>query len=1095
MRTGSTVGDSPQPGTDLGGYVLGEPLGSGGIAAVYRARHHDGREVAVKVLHPQSLGTDEVKRFQREYRALSRLRHKNIVQVYETGVRERYPWIAMELVDGRDLEAEIERWADDEPQDRWTRVERILRGLCQALDHVHEHGLVHRDIKPRNILVDESGEPRLTDFGVVKDRHAQTTALTMQGNLVGTVAFMAPEQITDEPVDPRTDLYSLGAVLYVMLTGKRPIEARSVTAFLARHLSHVPPAPGSVRPDVPRRLEAICQRLLYKDRTQRYPSARAILRALDQQSDIDAIPLRGRDRLLSAFRDRLGDVASGAPGGIIQLLGPPGSGTSASLGAAASLAAEGGLAVAMASGLGRNPVTALLRGLGGPAESEPAARHLRLLAARCRERPTVLAIDDIDAAQPKMLQAITRLAGKLVTLEQCPVLLLTTSTAPVLDGESDVQVDTWILGPVDRRAILDMLRDRGVKGRLKPVLAKRLLYELDGLPGAVHAQLQALVLEGWLAHSEGRLTPQRPIDDFATETLPVPGRARTDLERRLGQVDDEAAALIEALATFGRPASIGLLTRCTGAQAHAIDHLFRAGLVQEIRGSDGPRMTLTTPWAASVVLDRVSPGRRRKLHAAAARALGASRSRALAAEVARHYEAAGEPAKAWPLYIRAGRAAARERDPARVIDLCARAKATQLAGEAAVTPERALKLRRRQLQLEGDAHLARGNWEPAIEPLIGAVDAARADEESSGLTRSLSSLGRAWYRLGRFDEARPLLEEALSSSRRGSPERAPAVRALADILLRRGELDRAEALWHEALDTARTADSPDAEARAHRGLAHLRVLQGQLQAAGDELESAADLLRSGGPPRIRAGVLARAVELDLAAGRYSAALHRADSLIELVNARDLDERVPEAWALLALVRHRIDPTENDDEALQRARALHRPTAPDSWPVGVMLARMLAERGQVDTAAATLPRSDDLPSEDIEDAAGQVAALRARCLAASRSKQALDLARWCLVREPAPVVLRHVDICLDAGHALLAAGDASTARQAAKLGLRRLHGPGSDGLRVELLHLFLQADPDPRVRDALDQVTGRVLRAQPPSVADRLRTQEKWRTSE
>jgi tetratricopeptide (TPR) repeat protein len=268
------------------------------------------------------------------------------------------------------------------------------------------------------------------------------------------------------------------------------------------------------------------------------------------------------------------------------------------------------------------------------------------------------------------------------------------------------------------------------------------------------------------------------------------------------------------------------------------------------------------------------------------------------------------------------------------------------------------------------------------------------------------------------------------------------------------------------------------------------VLQGRLQDAAHELEAAEDLLRSGGTPRIRAGVLARAIELDLAAGRFSAAIHRADSLIELVNARELDERAAEAWTLRALVQHRLDPT-GDDEALQRARGMNRPSVPESWPVGVMLARMLADRGQLDLARAALPSADALPGDLIEDAPAQVAALRARCLAVDRRDRAIDLARWCLVREPARLVLRHVDVCLDVGHALVEAGDRSLARQAAKHGLRLLTGPGSDALRVDLLALFHAADPDPRVREALAQVTDRVLRAQPPALRKVLQTQAKW----
>ena len=223
-----TLGAPPGPGDVVGSYRIVRFLGAGGMAQVYEAVDSRGNPVAVKVLSPSRLLPEDVKRFTREFQAVSHMSHPNVVQVYETGVHRDVPWIAMEYVDGTDLETEIERWRQQAPQERFELVRRIFRSLCEGLAYVHDQGLVHRDLKPSNILLTADGTPKLSDFGVVKGVGHSGTQLTLAGRLVGTVAFMAPELITDEEVDLRADLYALGAVLYTMCTFRRPIEAQTV---------------------------------------------------------------------------------------------------------------------------------------------------------------------------------------------------------------------------------------------------------------------------------------------------------------------------------------------------------------------------------------------------------------------------------------------------------------------------------------------------------------------------------------------------------------------------------------------------------------------------------------------------------------------------------------------------------------------------------------------------------------------------------------------------------------------------------------------------------------------------------------------------
>jgi len=1086
-------GPAPEPGALLAGWTLQEPLGSGGIAAVFRASHRDGRSAAIKVLHPSSVGTDQVRRFHREYKALSRLQHPHIVRVYETGEVGGYPWIAMELVEGADLEATLERWVQADPPDRWEQVERVVRGLCHALACIHELGLVHRDLKPGNVLLDAAGEPRLSDFGGVKDRHAHTTALTRHGDLIGTVAFMAPEQILDEPVDSRTDLYALGALLYVMLTGRRPIEAESVTGFLARHIAHVPPAPSSVRPDVPPHLEAICQRLLYKDRNHRFPTAQAVLQALDRTAaqGPERPPLRGRDSLLAAWHEHTAALTQGT-GQLIRLTGPRWSGLTFALD---TLLDSVDVPVLRASGAERNPVRTLLHA-ADPDADVPTSKQLRRLAAALREQPTVVAVDDLDQADPRIIDALARLVRKLILEESRPLLLIYTALhpahdvlAPFTQGLAGPGSTRWRLGPVSRRAVGQMLRDRGLSGGVAGVLARRLHGELMGRPAAVHAQLGSLVQAGWLALEGDRLVARRRPRACAREALPVPGAARDRIQRGLDRLDPDALGAVEVLALMDRPTSVGRIRALADVPASTVEQLVQKGWWAWEERSSGTAVRIAVPWLADVAIEGMDARRRRAVHRAIAASLGQSRRRTQAAEVARHHVAAGEPDKAWPLYLRAARSAAQDKQHNRVLEACRAARRVEDAGLDAMDEEAGRSLQRRARLLEGEALLARGDWHEAISPLEDAARLARHLGDDSALARALGSQGRAWYRLGRFDEATPRLKGALRYHRPGEPERGPALRGLADIRLREGDLQASEALWSEAMSMARAADARDAEARACRGLAHLRTLEGRLQAAADLLLQAEDLIRGTGDPRVLASILARALELDLAAGRYAQALHRSDALMELVERRDLDERVLEALALrteCCLVLGRDD----DARDLLAQVQSRLPGAP--WPLRLRVSRQQTLLGADQAALAHLPGREELPADPIEDPPAQASAVRALATARTRPDDAIDLARWCQRRPRARLVLRHVRIHLDAGLALFRADQRRSAREAAKAGLRHVSGAGGDGLRLELLALFHQADPDPRIQAAFRQVAERVCAGQPDEIRRALARRETLR---
>jgi eukaryotic-like serine/threonine-protein kinase len=249
-------------------YRLDELLASGGMAQVWLGTDEVlRRAIAVKILH-QHLAADQtfVTRFRHEAIAVARLSHPSIVNVYDTCSDDGVEAIVMELVRGETLRTRL----DDGPMDPWVAA-NIAAQVAGALSVAHAAGLVHRDIKPANILLSEDGRVKVGDFGIAKA--AESADLTQEGSFLGTAKYLAPEQVEAKPVDGRTDLYSLGVVLYEMLCGRVPFEADTSSSTALARLHSDPPRPRLVKAGVPRELEAITMRLLARDPAGRYPTA------------------------------------------------------------------------------------------------------------------------------------------------------------------------------------------------------------------------------------------------------------------------------------------------------------------------------------------------------------------------------------------------------------------------------------------------------------------------------------------------------------------------------------------------------------------------------------------------------------------------------------------------------------------------------------------------------------------------------------------------------------------------------------------------------------------------------------------------------
>ena len=265
-------------GKTIGRYEILALLGRGGMAEVYRARDpHLGREVAIKLILPSLADEDNFeRRFETEAKAVATMTHPHVMQVFDFGVSEHGPYMVMEFVAGDTLKAKLKGQTE---RIALSDVARITEAIGNALDYAHSKGVIHRDIKPTNILFRADGTPVLTDFGIA--RVLDTTQLTASASLTGTPAYMAPEQANGQPV-PQSDLYSLGVVLFEMLAGRTPFTASSTTEMVLKHVQAEPPSPLNLRPDLPAGFTPLMARALAKKPEDRFATGAALATALQQ---------------------------------------------------------------------------------------------------------------------------------------------------------------------------------------------------------------------------------------------------------------------------------------------------------------------------------------------------------------------------------------------------------------------------------------------------------------------------------------------------------------------------------------------------------------------------------------------------------------------------------------------------------------------------------------------------------------------------------------------------------------------------------------------------------------------------------------------
>ncbi|MCB9764031.1 MAG: protein kinase [Alphaproteobacteria bacterium] len=1086
-------------------------LGRGGMATVFEVAHVEtGAVRALKLLHGDVDNAEAAQRFAAEFRTLSQLEHPNITRVFESGVHEGRAWFAMERLLGADLRQTIEDWRTLSPSERYRRAERVLVEIAEALAFIHDRGLVHRDVTPGNIMIGPDGAAKLMDFGVV---HTPGTELTTVGEMVGTVAYIAPEQISREVnggrVDARTDLYSLGVVLYQMLVGRRPFNATTIPGLLEKHLSSAPRAPRAVAPTVPRHLNDICLRLLEKDPADRFGSARHLLSMLDARTkeriDLRRWPPRlvGRTAEQALLREALSALVGAGRGRAIVLEGPQGHGKSRLVGELIEHARAAGVAVAsgvcssdqsayagfrgvvdsLASegqGLPRTLDLAFRQGVG---DLEPYPIMSAFKDLLRDNAPLLVTVDNAHEADRGTINLLEYLLRNLLHLADDPILFVISRSSPVgadpLEGTlhehaAGITPTHVVLGPIPATAVEELLLQIVPADDRTRLLAQRLHREGEGNPHFIGEMIRGLVEEGVIREGDDGYELMLDISDVSRATLPIPATIRDVLKERLAHLNPAALRAASVVALCQQEVTFDVLLEALGTYEDAlmadVEELVDEGVLRGRAVGMDELFDLSQPRLRDILVDEMDHRERVALHrrlGAALERLYRQRISSVVETVAYHFEQGEMPGKAYPYLVRAG----------------VRLRERSFVPEALAFFDRALAIEpdaRDFMMLEeadrqlAELHIQRGlamhhvgRW-PDAEQEFRSADALALDINDERLrARALTELGNFARRQHRVDDAESYLTEALTIANRLGDQvlRVGPLHGLGTVRWYRGEMEGARQYWLEALSVGGQVHKDDALGHGYNGLGLVAFCRGQAAEARKYLEQSCHIFEKLGKLGALAISRVNLVELYHCMGNLRKGVQIADRTIS--QAREIHHSHGIALGLryrsmLLLDLGRVaEADENAREALLLSREINNPE--EELATFVSLIRIAMVRDDLALATAHLDKADALAERyDTEGFRPLLQAWRARVHA---DRGDLDGMRALLSQaaEPGRQPWPHQQCRLDVitARALIAAGLHDEASAHAEAALKRAEGCGFRfyALKAHVLLARTSADAD------------------------------------
>lgn len=896
----------------LGEWILEECIGSGGLADVYRAVSSDGqgRTVALKVLREPDRSVAHRKRFLREGRLLARLSHPGLPRCLGS-VDGPQPYLVLELLRGRTLSSRIK---DSGPLDP-SAVDIIATGLLRVLALLHQNGVVHRDVKSSNIYLAEDRRVLLLDLGLAADPTDPLT--TTLGDVMGTYAYMAPEQLSGANVDHRCDLYSLGVTLYEALAGTRPYQARGAAGYLLAGRESAPAPLVESCPDAPARLLDLVSRLMQRDPASRPSSASVALAIYTGSSgvrrELEAPPLVGRAAPMGAVQAVLDS------GGRVAVTGEIGAGTTAMASWALNLARKSGFeTIALRCSPRAQPddlLNTLARDLSvlvGPVPAEVEALG-KALSDQAHEGPLLLVVEGVEHIAPP---AAVRLAE---------VLSLAPNLACVLFGvrkPDGIAAHEVRLRPLTLHEV--NLLVRGMLNTFTPPngLTAYLHKTSGGMPAIVVLAVKELV-------ARQALWFEGVADDGNSSwrlDRTVPLAPTTGLVQLFGEVlaslGPTARRLMEVMSLAAEPLPEELILDTGEADRSGVDlgPLLAAGLAGRENRPDGDWVGLRRPALGTLVLRQVAPERQQRLHNRLVEGLGAlppSRWRSERIDWHRAHGKQGEEAPAALLEL-----------AEKLVESGHLNEALGVLHTASERHEPPPAVLARIALVRGECLNALGRRHEATEALNAARRLGEDLEDEGLLGRVLIALAAVYQGLGDEPRAASLVEEALDIL-----DHRPSDPALPRALLLAGENrhaaarpDEAADLLHRCIDLASAQGRPYYAALAHGALGVMLAEEGGLSDGIRQIEEQVSFFEASGHVAEQVDALVRLARYRVRLGRLDLAtdaLHRAESLAAVLDLPFAREAVHIGRAACSLA---LGDTAQAAEELKLARSALDPDA-------------------------------------------------------------------------------------------------------------------------------------------------------------------------
>ena len=960
------------PGDTIGPYRYERPLGRGGMSHVILGRDPAGEAVALKILKANRFRTG-LARFRREFRALARLKHPNIIRVESYGDIHGHPYIAMECVEGTDLYQEIRGLPRTDLSRRWARVEEVLIDLCRALAYIHQRGLIHRDLKPSNVLINEEGVCKLTDFGIVKELDPQSDT-QLSTTLVGTWAYASPEQISGRAIDHRSDLYSLGVILYTMLTGRRPFQADDMAGYLRQHRDNEATPPIKLVPGTPPQLNNICIRLLQKLPRNRFQSAQEILYQLEQ---IDFSPsqnpesaqwtplLVGRDAAVAGARDAVGRLTR-SEGGVLFIQGGEGSGKTRMLGVALHHARLMGIPVhqtSMATGAGSyESVLSIGRRLGEVLDEEASPELIEGLAAFVKEEgqigsdaryqlfdgmrdalqrilshgPWILAIDDFHNAPEPLVELLGYITRSLIGRDKLPLLIIVSArrdkNTKLMDSVRDgtalsMHPEVLKLGPLSAENVHAVVTDMLGEGRSAKDLAKTLCEETEGNPFFVAEFLRSLIQQGVIEQQEsGGYKLVADAMEISGGELAIPHSVRAMVRDRLLPLGDAAREVVDTLSVAGRDTDLDVLLDVVGCSEDdaldAIDILVESGLVNERRLSGQVLVDFSHRKVGDVAYRDLDPDWRAVLHRRMAVALEmrAVDNPTISEAIGEHYSRAGESGKAYKHLTATALRLWQRSLSAEAWEMSERAVLLSEPASEDLSQQDYDKARLNVLRVRAYMSYNRGVWRQAENILASLQGVATQLGEKALAAEAALDRGVTLKRLGRPKAGLEMIEAVVSAAR-AEGDRGVVMEGLRRLALyawEDGDLDTCEHLAMQGLSTGEGEAFENSRAGLLIVLTAVQAERGELDLAIAGLSEAEDIFQRLKNKRANCIVLCNLAELKLSQGAVAEAIRMAQTAANLGTDVDFHVGIAASLRVIAMARMDLGDIDGAGNALTRA---------------------------------------------------------------------------------------------------------------------------------------------------------------------------------